>query len=135
MLGSSASGTSSDDRASLFHNRKRPGFFWFVIDLLGITTVALFVLWRLLDDTSQVALVFGYVAHLALPVAFVWLPLAIVRGRRISIVLEGTCVVVFIWLFGSDIVRSDQESAQDGATVVTVLTYNLGNGLATPEKL
>jgi vancomycin resistance protein VanJ len=106
-----------------------------VIDLFGIIVLTMFALWCLLDDTFQVALVFGYIGHLALPAAFIWLPLAIVRRRRISIVLEAASVVAFVWLFGSDIVRSGPDPPPDGASELIVLTYNLGNGLATPEKL
>jgi vancomycin resistance protein VanJ len=95
----------------------------------------MFVSWLLLDDSFQIPLVFGYVGHLALPAAFVWLPFAIMRRRPIAIAIEVMCLVAFVWLFGSDFVRSDPEPPPDGAAEITVLTYNLGNGLATPEKL
>lgn len=135
MFGSNAAGTGADNRANPPQASGRPGCFWLVIDVFGIIVVTMFVLWCLLDDTFQVAVVFGFVGHLALPAAFIWLPLALFRRRRLSIVLEVTCVVAFIWLFGRDFVRSDPEPPPDGAALVTVLTYNLGNGLATPEKL
>ena len=51
------------------------------MDVFGLIVLTMFVLWLLLDDSFQVPLVFGYIGHLALPAAFIWLPLAIVRRR------------------------------------------------------
>ena len=113
----------------------RYGRFWLSIDVFGITVNTAFVLWYFLDDTFQVVVVFGYIAHLALPAAFIWLPFAILRRRRISIALGAASLVAFVWLFGNGIVRSDPDPPPAGAAEVVVLTYNLGNGLATPEKL
>jgi endonuclease/exonuclease/phosphatase (EEP) superfamily protein YafD len=113
----------------------RYGRFWFWIDAFGIAVNTVFVLWCFLDDTFQLVVVFGYIAHLALPAAFIWLPLAIVRRRRISIALEAVSLVAFVWLFGNGVIRSDPAPPPAGAAEIVVLTYNLGNGLATPEKL
>ena len=97
--------------------------------------VVVFFLWYTFDDSLQPVLVFGYIAHLALPVAFVWLPLAVWRRRWVTVAIEGICLVAFVWLFGADVFRSHSDPPPEGSMSITVMTYNLGNGLATPDKL
>jgi endonuclease/exonuclease/phosphatase (EEP) superfamily protein YafD len=97
--------------------------------------VTLSFLWLVLDDGFQPVLVFGYLAHFALPAAFVWLPLALYRRRWASLVVEGICAAAFVWLFGDVFLGPDLDPPPEGATVITVMTYNLGDGLARPEKL
>jgi endonuclease/exonuclease/phosphatase (EEP) superfamily protein YafD len=93
------------------------------------------LLWLVGNDGFWPVLVFGYLAHLLLPVAFVWLPLALYRRRWASVVVEGICLAAFVWLFGDYFIPPDPDPPPEGSTVITVMTYNLGDGLATPDRL
>jgi endonuclease/exonuclease/phosphatase family metal-dependent hydrolase len=97
--------------------------------------VVYLVLWLTVGDRLWPVFVLGYVAHLALPAAAIVLPLAIYRRRWLSVALEGICAVAFVWLYSDVLLGRDPAPAPQGAPVITVVTYNLGNGLAPPERV
>jgi endonuclease/exonuclease/phosphatase (EEP) superfamily protein YafD len=106
-----------------------------VVDAYGIAMVIYLVLWRLTGDRFWPVFVVNYVAHLALPAAFVWFPIALLKRRWGSLVVEGICAAAFFWLFGDVFVGRNPDPAPEGATMITVMTYNLGDGLATADRL
>lgn len=113
----------------------RPGCVWLVVDVFGVAMVGFLLLWLVGNDGFWPVLVFGYLAHLLLPAAFVWLPLALYRRRWASVAIEGIWAAAFAWFFGNYLVGPDPEPPPEGSIVITVMTYNLGDGLATPDRL
>jgi vancomycin resistance protein VanJ len=113
-----------------------PGCAWRLIDAYGLAMILYLVLWRTTGDRLLPVYLLGFVAHLALPAAFVWLPLTLLRRRWESLVIQTVCAVAFFWLFGDVFVGRNADPPTSGSSqTVTVMPLNLGNGLATPERL
>lgn len=116
--------------------RGSPGCAWRLIDLYGAAMIVYLVLWRTAGDRLLPVYLLSFVAHLALPVAFIWLPFAVLRRRWGSLLIQSTCAAAFVWLFGDAFFgRSAEPPASADAKTVTTMTLNLGDGLGTPEGL
>jgi hypothetical protein len=65
-----------------------PGCAWWLIDAYGLAMILYLILWRTTDDRLLPVYLLGFVAHLALPAAFVWLPLTLLKRRRASLLIQ-----------------------------------------------
>src|SRR5687768_13370386 len=111
------------------------GCSWLVVDTFGVTMVAYLFLRWITGDRFWPVFALGFIVHLALPAAFVWLPLALLKRRWGSLVVEGICAAAFVSLFGDAFVGHDADPPPTSAPVIAVITYNLGNGLAAPADV
>ena len=71
---------------------------------------------------------FGYIRDIALLIAVIPLPIALWRRRRRSVVLQLLCAISLLWVPAStsEVIRP----VPSGSMEITVLTLNLGDGLA-----
>ena len=116
--------------------RGSPGCTWRLIDLYGLAMIVYLILWRTTGDRLLPVYLLGFVAHLALPLAFVWLPISLLRRRWFSLLIQTGCGVAFFWLFGDAFTgREAEPPANARARTVTAMTLNIGDGLGTPESL
>lgn len=113
----------------------RGGCGWRLIDGYGGAMLLYLVLWRATGDRFLPVYALGFVAHLLLPVAFIWLPLTLLRRRRTSLMIQMVCAVAFVWLFGDAFGGRSTDPLPVDVSSVTVMTYNLGGGLAKPDRL
>lgn len=113
--------------------RRFRDLFWgllavFVLAVLGLEGLSL-----LTGDRFWPVQVFGYVRDIALMLALIPLPIALWRRRRHPVVLQLLVAVSLLWAPASAHVQP--RIAPVGSVEVTVMTYNLGDGLATPVAL
>jgi vancomycin resistance protein VanJ len=115
--------------------RRRGRWLWRLLDLFAATMIVYLGLWWTTGDRFWPVFALGYVVHLLLPAAALALPLALYRRRWRSVALESVCALAFVWLFRDVVLGREPHPAPEGAPVITVMTYNLGDGLATPDRL
>src|SRR5215207_363614 len=130
------SGDSRDRAPRVEPSRRRSSVWaWRTADAFGAALLGYLVLWRTTGDRFLLVYVLGFVVHLALPLAFVWLPFAVLTRRWRSVGIEAVCAVAFVWLFGDMFLGRGPDAIPAGATEVTVMTYNLGSGMAGPDQV
>jgi endonuclease/exonuclease/phosphatase (EEP) superfamily protein YafD len=115
--------------------RRRGRRLWRWLDIFAAALLLYLGLWWTTGDRFWPVFALGYVAHLLLPAAALALPLALYRRRWRSVILESVCALAFVWLFRDVVLGRDPQPPPEGAPVLTVLTYNLGNGLASPDRV
>ncbi len=115
--------------------RSMPGWWWPVVTAYGVAMLLYLVLWWTTGDRLLPVYLVGYVAHLALPVAFITLPWAVARKRWPTVAVQLACAAGFVWLFGDVFLGSDPDPIPAGAPEVVVMSYNLGSGMAEPDRV
>ena len=109
--------------------------WWLVADLFAIVMIVYLILWKVTEDRFWPVVALSYVAPLVVPLAVIPLPLAFLRVRVRSVVLELICAVGAVLLIREVYVSGAPPTAPAGAPQITALTYNLGEGKASSEEL
>lgn len=107
--------------------------FWWILAVYCTVVLGLVALSLLTGDRFWSVRAFGYIRDLALSIALLPLPIAIWRRRRRSVVLQLLCAISLLWLPAST--SNTPRIPPAGSIEVTVMTYNLGDGLAGPSEL
>ena len=117
------------------HGMRKGGRLWRAHDRYSAAVLVYLVMAFTVEDEFWPIMVLNYLTHLLLPVAFILLPVALIRRRWGSVAIESACAVAFIFLFGSDLIGREPARAAPGGTPITIVTYNLGDGLVGGDDL
>lgn len=129
--------TASEESSagSAKQGRRASRWLWWLYDLFAVSMVVWLIVSHLAGDTVWPIEVIAYVAIILFPVGFVLLPLALWKRRWFGASLQILCALAFVWVLVDTLADGNQSDPPPGSTVVTVLTYNIGDGLATPDAL
>jgi len=108
---------------------------WHGYNLFGALLIGYLTLSFTIGDRFWPVLALDYVALLLLPLAFLLLPIAIIRKRWGAVLLQTAAALAFVWMAQSSLAANDPVKPPAGGIPVTALTYNLGDGMATPDRL
>lgn len=104
------------------------------LDVYAVVPVVYLVARALWGDSPwPVALLSTFLHWLLLP-AFVLLPLAVWRRRWPAALMFGAQVTAFVWLFGALFLPQAPVSTNPAPTL-TVMSFNVGNGMADSDAL
>jgi endonuclease/exonuclease/phosphatase (EEP) superfamily protein YafD len=118
--------------------RERAGWrtwVWRIYDLFALLMIAFLVVSQFVGNAIWPITVLAYVTIFIVPIAFVLLPLALFRGRRLGPALQIICAIAFLLVLVDTRAEHRVAEPPPGASVVTVMTFNLGNGMASPDEL
>jgi endonuclease/exonuclease/phosphatase family metal-dependent hydrolase len=127
----------SSDLLGMRKTLRQPLFF--LLDLYAAAMVAYLILRIITTDHYWPVELVSVIAHWLLLLAILLLPIAIWARRRQTTVLLFINAVAFILLFGGLFLprglRKDICEPDDQSMRLTVMTYNISNGLASPESI
>lgn len=111
-------------------SRRMRDSFWGLVTVYCVVLLVLQVLQAITSERHWILRSFSYVSDFALIVALIPLPLAIWRRKGLVVVLQLFCAITLLW----SPAKSDEVTRvpPPGSRGVTVMTYNLGDGLAAP---
>lgn len=107
--------------------------FWGLVIVYCVVVLTLLLLQAITAERHWILRSFSYVSDFALIVAIIPLPLAIWRRKGLVVLLQLVCVVTLLW----SPAKTDElpRVPPTGSREITVMTYNLGDGLAAPAHL
>jgi endonuclease/exonuclease/phosphatase (EEP) superfamily protein YafD len=77
----------------------------------------------------------GNFIHWLLLPAFLTLALGLWQRRRMTLLFSAVNIAAFVWLFGALFLPQEAPAAASDARALTVMTYNINTGNATPDRL
>lgn len=110
-------------------------WLWRLYDLFALLMIAFLVATQAIGNAIWPITVLAYVTIFIIPIAFVLLPLALYRGRRFGPALQVICAIAFVLVLADTRAENRIADPPPGAQVVSVMTFNLGNGMASPNDL
>ncbi len=108
---------------------------WHGYNLFAGLLIGYIVLSFTVGDRFWPVLALDYVALLLLPLAFLLLPIAVIRKRWGAVLLQTSAALAFVWMAQASHAANEPAAPPAGGIPVTAMTYNLGNGLAEPDRL
>jgi vancomycin resistance protein VanJ len=109
--------------------------FWALVDVYHLGLLLYLVLHTLTGTRFwPVALVANFIHWLLLP-AFLTLALGLWQRRRMTLLFSAVNIAAFVWLFGALFLPQEAPAAASDARALTVMTYNINTGNATPDRL
>jgi endonuclease/exonuclease/phosphatase (EEP) superfamily protein YafD len=124
----------SDSQPANKH-RKAGAWLWRLYEAFAVVMVLYLVISQSVGNALWPITVLAFVAILLFPIAFVMLPIAIARRRWFGVVLQLICVFAFILVLIDTRSLNQTAIAPPGAPTLTVMTYNLGDGMASADRL
>lgn len=115
--------------------RKGGSWVWRAYDAFALLLVIYLVVSQMVGNAIWPITVLAYVALLVLPIAFIMLPLAIYRRRWFGVIMQSICALAFVLVMSDTRAENLTAEAPPGSLEVTVLTFNIGDGMASPEDL
>lgn len=110
-------------------------WLWWAYDTYAIIVLVHLLASQWRGDAIWPITVLAYVFILVLPIAFLLLPLALYRRRWLGASLQALCAIAFLWVVIDTRAENRTSEAPPGSIEVSALTYNIGDGLAPPERL
>lgn len=113
--------------------RRMRDSFWGLVIVYCVVVLTLLALQALTAERHWILRSFSYVSDFALVLALIPLPLAIWRRKEFVVLLQLFCAIALFW----SPAKTDEEPRvpPQGSREVTVMTYNLGDGLAAPAHV
>ncbi len=111
----------------------------FPVDLYAASLIAYFLLRTFTPGYYWPVELISIAIHWLLLMGIFLLPFALWKRHRPAVALLGVCSVMFLWLFGGlflpQSIRVSNHPSGSYSRKLTVMTYNLGNGIAPTEHL
>jgi endonuclease/exonuclease/phosphatase (EEP) superfamily protein YafD len=118
-----------------FGRWSRGTWLWYIYDLFAFLMIVYIIASQYAGNAIWPIKVLAYVSIFVIPIAFVLLPIALIKGRRVGPVLQIICAIAFVLILVDTRAEDRGVAPPSGTQVVTVLTYNIGDGLAPADRL